>query len=459
MDFQLSDDQRALRSGMRDLLGAVFDRDRLRAAVERGGALDRSLWRELGAAGFFALRLPEDEGGVGLGLPEAVLLFEEAGRALLPGPLVATHLAAGRVKGAAVGEAVVTAVDGELPVAHLAEADAVLLVGGEAVDARALGSGGLAGVAGSGVLAVAAEDRAGEARAQVPRAREAREAPQAPQAPQARELPEARTLTGEVLRAFLAAARPVRSMDPLTPLHRAPAGAAAAAGRVPTGRLPTAEGGRAASERTRADTDRAPVGSERPGADTGRVAGAGAGAYTGVGADCVSGAVERTPAHAGRLRFEAALLTAAEQLGSAVRTTEAAVQHARDREQFGSPIGSFQAVKHLCADMLARTEPARAAVYAAAVTGDPLEIAAAKLLADEAAVRNARDCLQIHGGMGFTWEADVHLHLKRAWLRAASWLTGAAAEELLAAGLGAAGPLPRSSAAYGRPVPEAGGEG
>ncbi|XUZ24463.1 acyl-CoA dehydrogenase family protein [Streptomyces sp. RMIT01] len=459
MDFQLSDDQRALRSGMRDLLGAVFDRDRLRAAVERGGALDRSLWRELGAAGFFALRLPEDEGGVGLGLPEAVLLFEEAGRALLPGPLVATHLAAGRVKGAAEGEAVVTAVDGELPVAHLAEADAVLLVGGEAVDARALGSGGLAGVAGSGVLAVAAEARAGEARAQVPRAREAREAPQAPQAPQARELPEARTLTGEVLRAFLAAARPVRSMDPLTPLHRAPAGAAAGAGRVPTGRLPTAEGGRAASERTRADTDRAPVGSERPGADTGRVAGAGAGAYTGVGADRVSGAVERTPAHAGRLRFEAALLTAAEQLGSAVRTTEAAVQHARDREQFGSPIGSFQAVKHLCADMLARTEPARAAVYAAAVTGDPLEIAAAKLLADEAAVRNARDCLQIHGGMGFTWEADVHLHLKRAWLRAASWLTGAAAEELLAAGLGAAGPLPRSSAAYGRPVPEAGGGG
>ncbi|MEV7913443.1 acyl-CoA dehydrogenase family protein [Streptomyces griseus] len=338
MDFQLSDDQRALRSGMRDLLGAVFDRDRLRAAVDRGGALDRRLWRELGAAGFFALRLPEETGGVGLGLPEAVLLFEEAGRALLPGPLVATHLAAGLVKGAAEGEAVVTAVDGRLPVAHLAAADAVL-VGAEA-------------------------------------------------------------LTGEALRDFVAAARPVRSTDPLTPLHRAPA-----------------------------DAERAPA------------------------------ATERTPAYAGRLRYEAALLTAAEQLGSAARTTEAAVQHAGDREQFGSPIGSFQAVKHLCADMLARTEPARAAVYAAAVTGDPVEIAAAKLLADEAAVRNARDCLQIHGGMGFTWEADVHLHLKRAWLRAASWLTGARAEELLAAALGAARPLPGSSAAYGPGAPEAGGGG
>ncbi|MEU1170698.1 acyl-CoA dehydrogenase family protein [Streptomyces microflavus] len=325
MDFQLSDDQRALRSGMRDLLGAVFDRDRLRAAVERGGGVDRGLWRELGAAGFFALRLPEGAGGVGLGLPEAVLLFEEAGRALLPGPLVATHLAAGLVKGAAEGEAVVTASEGGgLPVADLGGADAVLVAGG--------------------------------------------------------------VLTGEELAAFVAGARPVRSMDPLTPLHRA----------------------------------------------EGRSAGAGA-----------------SEAYPGALRGEGALLTAAEQLGSAARTTEMAVQHARTREQFGSLIGSFQAVKHLCADMLARTEPARGAVYAAAVTGDPVEIAAAKLLADDAAVRNARDCLQIHGGMGFTWEADVHLHLKRAWLRAARWLTAAEAEEILAAGLGPVRPLYGGSAALG----------
>ncbi|MDX2408865.1 acyl-CoA dehydrogenase, partial [Streptomyces microflavus] len=264
-------------------------------------------------------------GGVGLGLPEAVLLFEEAGRALLPGPLVATHLAAGLVKGAAEGEAVVTASEGGgLPVADLGGADAVLVAGG--------------------------------------------------------------VLTGEELAAFVAEARPVRSMDPLTPLHRA----------------------------------------------EGRSAGAGA-----------------SEAYPGALRGEGALLTAAEQLGSAARTTEMAVQHARTREQFGSLIGSFQAVKHLCADMLARTEPARGAVYAAAVTGDPVEIAAAKLLADDAAVRNARDCLQIHGGMGFTWEADVHLHLKRAWLRAARWLTAAEAEEILAAGLGPVRPLYGGSAALG----------
>lgn len=112
----------------------------------------------------------------------------------------------------------------------------------------------------------------------------------------------------------------------------------------------------------------------------------------------------------------AILLTAAEQLGSASRTCELAVQHARAREQFGQPVGAFQTVKHLCAGMQERVETARAAVYAAAVTADPLDIAAARLLADEAAVHGARDCLQVHGGMGFTWESDVHLHLKRAWV-------------------------------------------
>ncbi|MFL6000445.1 MAG: acyl-CoA dehydrogenase family protein [Streptomyces sp.] len=128
----------------------------------------------------------------------------------------------------------------------------------------------------------------------------------------------------------------------------------------------------------------------------------------------------------------AVLLTAAEQLGTAVRVCELAVQHAGTREQFGQPIGAFQAVKHLCAQMLVRAETARAAVYAAAVTADPVDVAAARLLADEAAERGARDCLQVHGGMGFTWECEVQLHLKRAWVRARRAGGGAESEELLA---------------------------
>jgi alkylation response protein AidB-like acyl-CoA dehydrogenase len=120
---------------------------------------------------------------------------------------------------------------------------------------------------------------------------------------------------------------------------------------------------------------------------------------------------------------EGAALTAAFALGLAQRCTDLAVGYASTREQFDRPIGSFQAVKHLLADMLVRTEVARAAVYAAgAHLDDPdlpgLEraVAGAKVLAGEAAVTNGKSATQVFGGMGFTWEVDVHLYLKRAWV-------------------------------------------
>jgi alkylation response protein AidB-like acyl-CoA dehydrogenase len=290
--FQLTGDQRALRDAVRAVIGSRSGAGsswlvaQFPAPLKGAPRLDRGLWRALGDLGVFSLRLAEADGGAGLGLPEAVLVFEELGWALVPGPLVATHLAAGEVPGAAAGEVVVAAVDDGF-VEWLDAADVVL---GDASGAVAL-----------------------------------------------------------------------RSVDPFTPLHRVPAPAR---------------------------TD--PV---------------------------------------------AVLLSAAEQLGTAARVCGLAVQHARTREQFGQPIGGFQAVKHLCAQSLVRVEVARAAVYAAAVTGDVVDIAAARLLADEAAVRGARDCLQVHGGMGFTWESEVHLHLKRAWVRARRGGGNTESEELLAADL------------------------
>src|SRR5437764_1503223 len=117
-------------------------------------------------------------------------------------------------------------------------------------------------------------------------------------------------------------------------------------------------------------------------------------------------------------------------LGLATRMTELAVDYAKQREQFGQVIGSFQAVKHLCADMFVRAELARAAVHAAAVTiddptvGDAARaVAGAKLLADEAATVNARSCVQVHGGMGFTWEVPVHFFVRRAWVLATEFGT------------------------------------
>jgi alkylation response protein AidB-like acyl-CoA dehydrogenase len=122
------------------------------------------------------------------------------------------------------------------------------------------------------------------------------------------------------------------------------------------------------------------------------------------------------------LRAQAAVLTSALLLGLADGAVELAVAYARERQQFGRPIGAFQALKHLMADMYVRTELARASVYAAGVTFDDPSVgsilrasAGAKLTAGEAAVANAKTCIQVHGGMGYTWEVDAHLYLKRAY--------------------------------------------
>jgi alkylation response protein AidB-like acyl-CoA dehydrogenase len=124
-------------------------------------------------------------------------------------------------------------------------------------------------------------------------------------------------------------------------------------------------------------------------------------------------------------RRAGAVLTAAFQLGLADRCTELAVAYAKERVQFDRAIASFQAIKHICADMVTRTELARAAVYAAgayldAPAGDATarerSIATAKILAGEAAIANGKAATQVHGGMGYTWEVDVHLYLKRAWV-------------------------------------------
>ncbi|MGW0659067.1 acyl-CoA dehydrogenase family protein [Streptodolium elevatio] len=329
MDFQLSEDQRDLATGVREFCEGRFDRDRMRDLVDKNrvaGMVDKKLWAELAETGFFSLRVAEDEGGVGLGTAEAALVYEEAGRALLPGPLVATHLAAslggeaaaGLAAGAASGELVVGLVAGDaspILVEHLDALDVLLVLDDD------------------GIRRVSPPSVAGT---------------------------------------------PVRTpMDPFTPLHHVEA--------LPEGELI-------------ADAETA-----------------------------------------ARFRREGAVLTAAVQLGIAGKLTELSTQYAKEREQFGRIIGSFQAVKHLCADMLVRTEIARAAVYAAAVTlDDPVVgdaavvVPTAKLMADDAATRNGKDATQVHGGMGFTWEVDVHLYLKRAWVHATQFGSAEDNEEALA---------------------------
>ncbi len=334
MDFRVGDDQRELAEGIRSMLTGRLPLDRVRAHEGKEHAIAAEDWAALGETGVFALTLPEPT-GTGLGLADAVVVFEELGRALVPGPLVGTFLGAhaGLVEGAAEGRVQVGVLTvgrpGPVLVEYLGSLDALLVLDG---------------------------DGSAQLLSPVP--------------------------TG-------GARRMEHPLDPLTPMWR---------------------------------LDALPFG--------GSVAG-----------------------DHGQLWHQGALLTAALQVGHASAVLELAVAYAKEREQFGKPIGSFQAVKHICADMLVRSEVARAAVQAAAcltdapdvvaaeaettgcTPGQTLErsVAGAKLLADEAAVANARAAIQVHGGMGFTWEVPLHLHLKRSRVLQTTFHEPAEASAALAA--------------------------
>jgi alkylation response protein AidB-like acyl-CoA dehydrogenase len=303
MDFDLDSDQVALQDMVRRFCADRFPLEVARAA---GAGLDAERWQELAGLGAFSLTLPEDAGGAGLGLADAALVFEELGRALVPGPLVASFLAAGAIDGVADGRVVATLVERwpgrPLLVENLGAADVVLV----------LDDGGVSAVESGEVDAL-----------------------------------DARAVDDP--------------LDPTTPLALVPA--------LPAGR---------------------PLGG---------------------------------PDVADQWRWTGSLLTSALLLGIAGAAGDLAVAYAKDRRQFGRTIGSFQAVKHILADTFARTEVARAAVYAAAVTADTPEVgdveravAAGRTLAGRAAHDNAKACVQVHGGIGFTWEADPHLFLKRSLL-------------------------------------------
>ena len=336
MDFRVDDEQRELAEGIRTLVAGRLPLGHLRAQEGAERTIGADDWAALGETGVFALTLPEPA-GTGLGLADAAVVFEELGRALIPGPLVGTFLAAALdlVPGAAEGRVMVDACTSGGPpwlVEHLTSLDALLFLPAH-------------GIGGGRSLLTTVRD-----------------------APTAR--------------------RVAAPLDPLTPLWSLTA--------LPAGRPLD-------------DPD-------------------------------------------GRFFRDGAILSAALQVGHATETLELAVAYAKERHQFGKPIGSFQAVKHLCADMLVRAEVARAAVHAAACLADAPDVlaaesaaagmtafarmqraaAGAKLLADEAAVTNARTAIQVHGGMGYTWEVPLHLHLKRAHLLATTFGTRADLSSLVA---------------------------
>ena len=141
---------------------------------------------------------------------------------------------------------------------------------------------------------------------------------------------------------------------------------------------------------------------------------------TPVGGDAVLGAPGQADALLAGLLRRGAVGAAAEMLGAARRCLDMAVGYAKVREQFGQPIGSFQAIRHKCAEMLLEVENSHAAVYYAAWALDAkaedhdLAASVAKAYVGDAARRVCGEAIQVHGGIGFTWEYDLHLYFKRA---------------------------------------------
>jgi alkylation response protein AidB-like acyl-CoA dehydrogenase len=158
--------------------------------------------------------------------------------------------------------------------------------------------------------------------------------------------------------------------------------------------------------------------------------------------DCILGDPEAAGAALRHTLAFAAAMLAAEQLGGGERLLHMTTEHAKTRTQFNRPIGSFQAVKHVLADMMLRVESARSAAYYAACTAAesprqlPEAASIARAYCSDAFSQCAADAVQLHGGMGYTWEHPVQLYFKRA-RASATWLGDAAYHrELVAQSMG-----------------------
>jgi alkylation response protein AidB-like acyl-CoA dehydrogenase len=322
MDLMPTAEQDAIRDSVRAFLDTELPMSRVRALMGAPAPAYDALWRGAAGLGFFALGLPESVGGAGYALSEEMVLFEELGRVLAPGPWLGSVLAAHALADAGAAAprgALERIIAGELRVALCLDP-----CGGPLTSSGGTLSGVRSSVLGAGLAdAFLVVDAAGVFFA-------------------AKE--DGVTVTGAP---SLDATNPVGAVD-----FR----------HAPVSRLPAA--------------------------------------------------IVRNQS--------AVVLSCADAVGGIARTVEMSVEYAKVRKQFDKPIGSFQAVKHRCADMAVRAEVARSATtYATVAVRDgasdaAFQVSVAKILCANAYLGNTADNIQNHGGMGFTWECDAHLYAKRA---------------------------------------------
>ncbi|MFH8471139.1 acyl-CoA dehydrogenase family protein [Streptomyces sp. NPDC018000] len=364
MDAAFTAEQDEIRRTLRELLAKRSGPDGVRSAVRTSGGYDETLWRQLAQdLGLPGLALPEEYGGVGCGLAELAVACEETGRALLPSPLIATAALAAPLIAALGTEAQRTAL---LPRIAAGALTATLAVPGGSL-ATALG---LTGDPTGG--AWAGGGRAGGIQARpVGGAEGWRLYGEA-----------AQVLDGHSAGLLLVAAHAGGFPRSRTLLFLVRPDTAA--GIVRTRRTSLDETRPLARIELR-DTE-----AELLGAD-----------------DAVDVAGALAPAGRGL-----AALLAAQAVGAAASALERTVEYVKAREQFGRAIGSFQAVKHRLADLYVQVQAARSAAYYAA--WDPAAGGLALAQALEALRITTAEAVQLHGGIGFTWEHEAHLYFKRA---------------------------------------------
>ncbi|EFC82975.1 acyl-CoA dehydrogenase family protein [Parafrankia sp. EUN1f] len=358
MTSSFSTELEELRSAVRSFLDDTTGESAVRAYLGATGEFDRTAWSVLAEQlGLLGLAIPEEYGGADHGFTELAVVFEEMGRVLYGGPFLAT-VAAGQaillVGDAAASADLLPAIASGQTVATLAVAERDGRWEEASVQTRATRTGDGAGDGGAGWRLDGTKMF---------------------------------VLDGCAADLILVAARTDRGVG-LFAVDGTTAGTAGGSRRTPLATLDQTR------KQARIDLDGVEA----------RLIGA-----EGAGWAAVEGTYQRV-----------LVALAAEQVGGAARALDMAVDYARSRFQFGRPVGSFQSIKHKCADVLIEVESARSAAYAAAAaaaTDDPelpLLASLAAAYCTEAHLHAASENIQIHGGIGFTWEHPAHLYFKRA---------------------------------------------
>ena len=356
MDFAFTEEQQELRATARDFLAAHSGSEQVRAAMQSELGYDPQVWKQIAAElGWPSVIIPEAFGGLGLGYVELIALMEVMGGALLCAPFFSSVCLGANA----------------------------LLAGGTEEQKKEYLAGIAAGQTRATLALTEASGRWGAAGIEATARREGGDYVLSGK--------KSYVLDGHCADLLVVAARREgTTAEAGISLFAVPASSRGVERRA----LPTLDQTRRQAEIVLRDV-RVPasalMGNEGEG----------------------WGALART-------LDLAAIALSAEQVGGAQRCLDMSVEHAKQRVQFGRPIGSFQAIKHKCADMLVQVESARSASYyagcVAAEDGDELPLVAslAKAYCSDAYFHCAANAIQIHGGVGFTWEYDVHLYFKRA---------------------------------------------